>query len=156
MGSAPTFRFYSAMEKLKDEIQALFGSDFILLDLKADVHAPSVRIIVDSEAPITVDTTVRLTKLVKNSGVLEEQFPTGCRLEVSSPGVGTPLILPFQYRKNIGRTLSVRYQVGPEEKTTKGKLTTASDAGIGIAVAGENLELAYADIVHAVVVVSFK
>ena len=36
-------------------------------------------------------------------------FPNGCRLEVTTPGVGSNLVKKFQYEKNIGRNIILEY-----------------------------------------------
>lgn len=50
-------------------------------------------------------------------------------MEVSSPGVGEPLILQRQYKKNIGRNLRVVLKEGGE---AYGQLTSIDDDGIMI------------------------
>ena len=36
-------------------------------------------------------------------------FPNGCRLEVTTPGIGSNLVKKFQYEKNIGRNILLEY-----------------------------------------------
>ena len=39
--------------------------------------------------------------------VLNKYLPEDFQLEVSSPGIDSPLPHPFQYKKNIGRQLKI-------------------------------------------------
>ena len=89
------------------------------------------------------------------------EFPEGdFSLEVSSPGVGEPILLNRQYRKNTGRTLSV---VLKDERILEGKLTEATEDGIvleEIKGKGKKQEvilhsLLYEDIKKAVVAIKF-
>ncbi len=88
----------------------------------------NIRIFLDTDQGISIDTCIRINrKLYK---VIEEKgiFPEGdFSLEVSSPGVGEPIILTRQYLKNIGRTLSVTLK---DERKIEGKLTEATEDGI--------------------------
>ncbi|MEL6671709.1 MAG: hypothetical protein AAFR61_05940 [Bacteroidota bacterium] len=71
---------------------------------------------VDTDEGISLDECVRLSRAVGHE--LEEEplmdFPY--RLELSSPGVGSPLLLHRQYVKNQGRFLKVRLEDSTELK----------------------------------------
>ena len=83
-------------------------------------------------------------------------------LEVSSPGLDFPLTQPQQFKRNLGRSLKLKLQDG-SEKT--GKLEEVTEAGLGlleeVKLKGKKatyvpVQVPYADIVKANVVISFK
>ena len=50
-----------------------------------------------------------IAKRIKNDDSIVSMFPNGCRLEVTTPGVGSNLVKKFQYEKNIGRNILLEY-----------------------------------------------
>jgi ribosome maturation factor RimP len=85
-------------------------------------------VFIDGDKGVTIEDCIRLNrKLYKQ---LEEMaiYPDGdFSLEVSSPGVGEPLLLHRQYRKNIDRLLEVKLADG---SVHTGTLKAATDSGI--------------------------
>ena len=68
----------------------------------------NIKVFLDGDNGITIDTCIKVNRRLY--AMVEEQniFPDGdFSLEVSSPGVGEPLLMLRQYKKNIGRTLIV-------------------------------------------------
>ena len=74
-------------------------------------------------------------------------------LEVSSPGLDFPLSLNRQYKKNIGRELSIDTHTGD---SIEGELLEINDSGISIKVNLENRFLEFEEIKQSKVKVSFK
>jgi ribosome maturation factor RimP len=83
--------------------EELRRNDLFLIDLTVG-SANRIRVVVDSLEGITVDECARLSRIIENKlDRNEEDFD----LEVSSPGLNKPLVMPFQYLKNIGRQIEV-------------------------------------------------
>ncbi len=104
--------FFISME-LKDKIL-----DFVSSHLEKPEHfvvsvsiqksaRPKIEIILDGDKGVDIDTCSKINRLVglwiEEQGLMESSYV----LEVSSPGVGEPLLLPRQYAANLGRTLQV-------------------------------------------------
>lgn len=120
--------FYSVMnqelvKKLIDEAIEENPSLF-LVDWKISVDN-AIEILVDGDEGLSIDEIVRISRHVEHNLDRDE---ADFSLNVSSPGVGNPLILPRQYRKNIGRTLKVTKVEGG--KDLEGELVSADDEGI--------------------------
>ena len=64
------------------------------------------KLVVDTEEGITLDSITELTRAIKDDEKINELFPEGIRLEVTSPGIDYPMTEMFQYRRNIDRPLS--------------------------------------------------
>ncbi len=72
-----------------------------------------VELYVDTDNGITIDECVWLTRqmldALEHDSEAKAIFGENLRLEISSPGLSRPLLLPRQYKKNIGRRLRIRY-----------------------------------------------
>jgi ribosome maturation factor RimP len=103
------------LEKFKEtEYQELFLIE-ISLSPKKDLE-----IILDADAGLDLGKCQRISRFVENwldtEGVLGDNYT----IEVSSPGVSRPLMMPRQYPKHIGRNLEV---VNTEGVRYEGTLT---------------------------------
>lgn len=92
----------------------------------------NIKLYLDGDNGITIEKCIQFNRslyaLIEESGL----FPTGdFSLEVSSPGIDTPLQLHRQYVKNKGRLLEVEL---PEEKILTGKLMEIADDHIEIEI----------------------
>jgi len=88
----------------------------------------NVKVFVDADQGVTIEACIqinrKLYKMLEESGL----YPDGdFSLEVSSPGVGEPLVLHRQYTKNIGRHLEVKLADG---SVMQGELKDATADGI--------------------------
>ncbi len=109
--------FYVDMSTLKNKIAALLPDHLVLLDFVLNKSQPKVQIVIDGIIPVDLNTTTQIARTVRDSGVLDEAFPGGFQLEVTSPGLALPLKHPVQFRKNKGRKVIVR-QIGESSPTT--------------------------------------
>ncbi len=124
-----------------------------------------VHIDCDSGFPIRkcVSVSRRVESFLDETLLLGEKYT----LEVSSPGLDNPLLLPRQYRNNIGRDLSVKID---ENTKIIGTLISSDEEGIVLerndskknkkksdAVGEEkNVRLGFKDFVEAKVIVKFN
>ncbi len=101
--------------------------DCFLVDINQ--NNTKLEIFIDSDSNITFEKCRKISRyleqFIDENGWLGEKYI----LEVSSPGIGRPLIFKRQYVKNIGRKLEVKLKEG-------GKQT-----GILIAVHDDNVHL---------------
>lgn len=84
----------------------------------------SIEILVDGDEGLSIDEIVRISRHVEHNLDREED---DFSLNVSSAGVGNPLVLPRQYKKNIGRVLKI---VRNEGKDLEGELVSADEEGV--------------------------
>ncbi len=86
-------------------------------------------ILVDGDQGIGIADCVAISRHVgfhlEEENTIEEAY----NLEVSSPGIDTPLTLPRQYVKNVGRTLSIKMDDGAKRE---GKLSSLTEDAIVI------------------------
>ncbi|MGB3454366.1 MAG: ribosome assembly cofactor RimP [Moheibacter sp.] len=84
----------------------------------------SIEVLVDGDEGLPLDEIIRISRHVEHNLDREQE---DFSLNVSSPGVGNPLMLPRQFKKNIGRTLKISCEDGSE---IEGKLDLADEEGI--------------------------
>ena len=135
--------------------------DLFLVDVQ--MHGSGIlSILVDGDQGISIQDCVAISRHVgfhlEEENVIEQAY----NLEVSSPGLDTPLKSLRQYRKNLNRSLSVKLSDGTKRE---GKLIQAEDAGItiqeNIKEKGKKVQLVenfipYDQISESKVIVSFK
>lgn len=84
----------------------------------------SIEVLVDGDEGLPLDEIIRISRHVEHNLDREQE---DFSLNVSSPGVGNPLMQPRQFKKNIGRTLKISCEDGSE---VEGKLDLADEEGI--------------------------
>ena len=105
--------------------QILEGTLFYVTGVNVGAgHQVSVRI--DGDQGVTVKDCADLSREI--SAALEREHDD-FSLEVSSHGATSPLVMPRQYRRHIGRTLEIRLTDGTRAEGTLGEV---ADDHIGI------------------------
>ena len=105
------------LEEALKEDQSLFLLDF---SVSAD---NKIKVILDGDNGVTLQDCMNVSRAIEHNLDREEE---DFALEVASAGAASPLKLPRQYSKNIGRKLDVKTQ----EEEFEGKLTEASESDI--------------------------
>ena len=99
-----------------------------------DVHVagnpnfhPKVTVLLDGDAGITIDKCAEISRRLGNQLETLDLINSAFVLEVSSPGLDTPLLLRRQYVKNLGRKVKVSLNDG---STKTGTLLAVNEEGI--------------------------
>lgn len=122
-----------------------------------------ISILADGDEGLSIEEIVRISRFVENNLDREE---CDFSLEVSSPGVGTPLVMPRQYKKNIGRLLEATLN---NDTKVEGEIVEADEEGVvlwwetrepkplgkGKVTVEKEEKINYADIKKAIVKVTF-
>ena len=153
MGYWPTFLLIRPMDKVKNTIKSLIPSDCTIINYNDFSKSGKIKLIIDSFDGIDLNSTSILAQKIKKSDTINEFYPNGLQLEISSPGVDSDLKLPFQFSKNIGRKLKISTFNEQELVIT---LTDSSDDGInGEDKNGKQVNLTYDQIQNAKVIIEF-
>ncbi len=94
--------------------------------LDAAVHphkrAVHVDVTVDTDEGITLDACAAISRGIAEA--LEREFPdVSFELQVGSPGIDTPLVHEWQFRKNVGRRLRLTVEDPDAVRTYELRLT---------------------------------
>jgi len=123
-------RISGVENKVRDWLQGqLTDSDVFLLDVKKSGN--KLLILIDGDSLVPIQKCVEISRLTgawletQDSELISGTFT----LEVSSPGADSPLILPRQFPKHVGRFVEVRMK---NEHKAEGVLLQADALGITI------------------------
>ncbi|MBM3428864.1 MAG: ribosome assembly cofactor RimP [Bacteroidetes bacterium] len=141
----------------------LEDSDLFIVDIQVN-PGNAIEVLVDKDSGLTIDDCKKVSRAVEGSLDREvEDFS----LEVSSPGVGKPLLVKRQYFKNVGRNVAIKTIDG---KKIEGQMTLANEEHIQVdfrekeIVPGKKSKqwvekqvvLPYAEIKETKITISFK
>jgi len=121
-----------------------------LLDL--DYAGGVVRVTVDREGGVDLDTIARVTRAVSRAFDQHDPIAGRYTLEVSSPGLERPLRTPAHFARAVGATVRVKRRAGVEgERRLDGVLVAADELGIVLALTdnGGEQHIGYGDIERA-------
>ena len=140
------------MKELLKKINEIVPKELVVIDLYE--NKSKVIIIVDGSKPVDLNATASLAKKIRNSELLDSFYPKGYQLEVSSPGIDSPLVHPIQYEKNIGRDIVVKEL--ENSNAIIAKLTNVSEGGVDVVSEGGNqTSYQYDQIKSAIVKIKF-
>jgi ribosome maturation factor RimP len=150
-------------EKVKQVVEeALLEKPSIFLIDLTITDSFKIIIGIDGDNGVVLQDCIDVSRAVENNLDREEQ---DFSLEVASVGVGSPLKLVRQYKKNIGRTLIVKTNT----ENIEAELVEANDlfiilswkarepkkVGKGKETVQKELQIPYSDIKEAIVTVTF-
>ena len=102
--------------------------DLFIVDVKMHANGKLV-ILVDGDKGIAIEDCVAISRHVGFHLEEENAIDEAYNLEVSSPGIDTPLKQKRQYEKNIGRNISI---LQGDNTKREGKLVQVTDEGVNI------------------------
>jgi ribosome maturation factor RimP len=132
------------------------GFDLEAVEVQPAGRRRLVRVLVDRDGGVTLDDIASLTTVL--SAALDDTNAMGEQpyvLEVSSPGVGRPLVLPRHWRRNVTRLASVTRADGSE---IIGRISSSDDTAVTLTEVADHpepLTLPYSEISEAHVEVEF-
>ena len=142
------------MTTLKKKLAGMIPGHLVILDIVENIQQSKVTIIIDGIEPVDIQTTANITKNIQNSGLLDEIYKDGFRLEVTSPGLDAPLTHPIQFKKNMGKIVRVR-QIGELESSIV-KIHDVNDKSfVALTIDGVKSHLLFDNIESAFVEIKF-
>ncbi|MGY8751490.1 MAG: hypothetical protein ACKVKJ_05585 [Fidelibacterota bacterium] len=96
------------MFSLKEKIAKVIPENLFFIDLVENKAQSRIKIIIDGMDSIDLQTTTSIARYIRNSEIVLSEYPDGVQIEVTSPGIDAPLVHPFQFKKNINRSLNVK------------------------------------------------
>ena len=112
-------------EKVENLLQEAFeeNNSLFLIELNID-SANHITVVIDGDKGVTVNDCIEVSRKIEHNLDREEE---DFSLDVTSAGVSTPLSMPRQYKKNIGRKLAV---TTTSEEKYEGQLTQVEENSI--------------------------
>lgn len=148
-------------ELVEEKLTEINRPDIFPVSVKMQANGKLI-ILLDGDQGAGIDVCAQVSRYVGH--VLEEEntIEHAYTLEVSSPGIDTPLMLHRQYVKNIGRNVGLKLADGTKKE---GQLTAATEENIKIIekikVKGKKAEetetvIPFNQITETKVLISFK
>jgi ribosome maturation factor RimP len=150
----------SLLETIKKVTEeSILETDVYLVDIQVSESKirQKITIFLDTDDGIQIDKCGEISRIIGNK--LEELVDSAFTLEVSSPGADTPIKLPRQYKKNLGRTLKIVLNNAEE---IKGELLNINDLELEVQpekkkkIVPEIVKININEIKVAKAVISFK
>jgi ribosome maturation factor RimP len=110
------------VELVEEKIAEIERPDLFLVSAKLQVNGKLI-ILVDGDNGIGIAECAAISRYVGFKLEEEDVIKTAYNLEVSSPGLDTPLTLTRQYAKNIGRDLAIKMADGSKREGTLTAIT---------------------------------
>lgn len=104
-------------------------NDCFLVEIKESPDRSKLEVFLESDSSLSLGKCQKISRYLEKHIEENRWLPEKYLLEVSSPGVGNPLVLKRQYVKNIGRTIEVKLNDG---NIKKGKLTEVNEENITV------------------------
>jgi len=137
------------------------GSQFIVDVIVTSKRGPrKILVILDGDTGINIDDCANLNRELSKELETLPSLQESYLLEVSTPGLDQPLKLKRQYRKNIGRRLSVKLAVkaleGKLVEVSEDKITLEQESFVGKQKQVVEVDIEFSEIDKSFVLVSFK
>ena len=142
--------------KIKDIASNVLYIDQMIVNVVGDIDSGYVKIILDGEKNISIRDTTRMTKLLKKSTDFTDLFPKGFRLEVTSPGLDSPLMFPFQFRKNIGRKINITLKDKFDNLNVEALIKNANESHLFLIINKKKSKVDYKSIIVAKLKILFN
>ena len=146
----------SLLEKALAEDESLFLIDFEI------TPSNTIYVVLDGDKGVSLQDCIKISRAIEHNLDREE---TDFSLEVTSAGATSAIVLPRQYKKNIGRILNVNTLTDNFEGTITNadeneiilewKTREPKPIGKGKITVKKQESIAYNDITKAVVVIKF-
>ena len=143
-------------EKIKNIVEEYLNEDQVLIDVMESFESGFVRVVIDSEATVTLGDTAILTKKLIKSDEFNNRYPNGCRIEITTPGVDAPLKKAYQFKKNINKNVKIRYRKDDQIDSIKCKIVSADDNSVVVKHDNSDIPIFYDQIEYAKILLSFK
>ena len=143
-------------EKIKNIVEKHLNEDQVLIDVMESFESGFVRVVIDSEATVTLGDTAILTKKLIKSDEFNNRYPNGCRIEITTPGVDAPLKKAYQFKKNINKSVKISYRNEGQIDSIKCKIISADDNSVLVKYDNNDIPIFYDQIEYAKILLSFK
>ncbi len=95
------------VDQIKEWSAEVLEPSVFVVDVEFKPGGGKLLVLIDSDGPLTIEQCRALNRHLSNKLDEADYGETPYTLEVSSPGVDRPLLLPRQFQKHIGREFKI-------------------------------------------------
>ncbi len=110
------------IEELISPILKKRNLHLVELKILGSYRNPVIEVFADSEKGISLGECETVTRLIRDELDMDGFLNNNYRLSVSSPGLDRPLTQDWEFQKNIGQTLKVKYKLADADHQEEGTL----------------------------------
>ena len=133
------------------------GAFLVSVNIRGERASSIVEIFADTDEGITADQCAAISRSVSQELDKENIIPGRYKLEVSSPGLDRPLLLPRQLKKNTGRQVKIISRASNPASEATGILQEVTDTFLTLLTSDKHtISIPFADISEAIVLPRFK
>jgi ribosome maturation factor RimP len=122
---------------LVEPVLAEQGLELVDVEHRREGHGQVVRLLVDRQGGVDLDTLSRLSRELSVLLDVEEPVPGPYTLEVSSPGMHRPLRKPAHFVPYLGKRVRIRVRVPLDgQRNFCGTLATVTGGGVTLQLDG--------------------
>ncbi len=151
------------MGKISDEVFRLvepiaesFGLEVVEVLYEKKYDGMNLTVVIDKEGGVTIDDCEKLHRAI--DAPLDELDPIDCAyiLNVSSPGIDRPLKTERDYRRNLGKKISVKlYKPLDGKKSYEGVLENYDETSFTLQVKGGTIKFEKKDTAKVEPIIEF-
>lgn len=137
---------------LEESKEILKKEDIELVELviRGNPNSPLIQFFVDRNSGITVDDCAELSRMISDVlDSLEDLELKSYRLDVSSPGLDRLLVTARDFRKNIGREVTMTIKDNERIQKLQGVITRVNGMSIYLDVNNNNIGVSTSSIIKA-------
>lgn len=141
-------------------LEPLLDDDIFLVSIRIK-PTNNFKIFLDADSGLGIEKCIKINRALYRQMEEAGMYPDGdFSLEVSSPGIGEPLKLQRQYKKNTGRFVEVTKTddtklEGKLESVTENAITLEQSEGKGKKAVVKHTEVPFAEIKQTIVQIRF-
>jgi ribosome maturation factor RimP len=144
----------SHVQELAERVASRHAVEVLELELRGRGRSQVLTVVLDADEPVEADVVERVSQDLSRALDQADPLPGSYTLEVSTPGLGRPLLSGRDFRRQRGHEVRI-VRGAPGDGTTssvQGVVLAADDQAVTLDVAGSEVRVPLSDVVRGKVV----
>jgi ribosome maturation factor RimP len=147
----------SIVQDIVEQILMKNGLELVEFNLKQSGKRSTVVIFTDTaDGKVSLDQIAKVTSEINNSEEFYAELPEDFRLEVSSPGLTYPLKNFKDFKRNIDKSIQLKFVENDSKKSLSGQLLKVDEHEITLGGKFGEKVIPLTDIDHGQIEIKFK
>ena len=147
----------SHVQELADRVASGHGVEVLELALRGQGRGRVLSVVLDAEAPVEADVVELVSKDLSRALDQADPVPGSYTLEVSTPGLGRPLVTGRDFRRQRGHEVDIARSGAVvagdgASSSIQGVVVDADDQAVVLEVDGDQVRVPLSDVVRGKVV----
>jgi len=144
----------SHVQELAERVASRHAVEVLELELRGRGRAQVLTVVLDADQPVEADVVERVSQELSRALDQADPLPGSYTLEVSTPGLGRPLLSGRDFRRQRGHEVRIVRGAPAAGATSslQGVVLAADDQAVTLEVAGSEVRVPLSDVVRGKVV----